>query len=361
MNKITCEICGTVFQDTAACCPICGWTHNAGAGEIPAEDPGLEQENFDLDALKAEFLSDTRPAGTAARASSGASKETAAGTKKVFDFDAVNQDPPSDTDEDDGLTYYSEDDGEEEPHRPNVFLVVVLVAFIVLVLLATAFLIFKFLLPGKAEDAQQTLPPTVIAETLETEPTTESTIPTVPCISLALPSGVETLTEAGQMWLLHVVVMPEDTTDEVTYLSEDETIVTVNADGRLTAVGEGTTNIVVTCGSQQIKCPVTVAYAPTTEPETTAAPTEEETEPETEPSNTTLKLKKTDIQFGRLGVYTTLELDCDLDPNEVEWFTSNSSVALVRNGVVTAMGPGIAKITAKYDGQEVTCIVRCKF
>ena len=163
------------------------------------------------------------------------------------------------------------------------------------------------------------------------------------------------------MWLLHVVVMPEDTTDEVTYLSEDETIVTVNADGRLTAVGEGTTNIVVTCGSQQIKCPVTVAYAPTTEPETTAAPTEEETEPETEPSNTTLKLKKTDIQFGRLGVYTTLELDCDLDPNEVEWFTSNSSVALVRNGVVTAMGPGIAKITAKYDGQEVTCIVRCKF
>ena len=58
MNKITCEICGTVFQDTAACCPICGWTHNAGAGEIPAEDPGLEQEDFDLDALKAEFLSE---------------------------------------------------------------------------------------------------------------------------------------------------------------------------------------------------------------------------------------------------------------------------------------------------------------
>ena len=359
MSKITCEICGTVFQDSAASCPICGWKHNAEAGEAMETETGWEQDDFDLDALKEEFLSDnhSRAAGEPDKAGQSA----AAGGRKVFDFDAVNQDPGAEPEEDDGLTYYSEDGGEEEPHKTNVCLVSVLGSFIVLVLIATGFLIFKFLLPGKAEEEKQTTPPTVIAETVETEPTTESTIPTVPCTSLALPSGVETLKEAGQMWLLHVVVTPEDTTDEVIYTSEDETIVTVNGDGRLTAVGEGSTNVVITCGSQQIKCPVTVAFEPETEPETTAAPTEEETEPETTPSNTTLKLKKTDISFGRLGVYTTLELDCDLDPNEVEWFTSNSSVALVRNGVVTAMGPGIAKITVKYNDQTATCIVRCKF
>lgn len=361
MNKITCEICGTVFQDSAGCCPICGWKHNAGPDETVEAGSDWGQDDFDLDALKEEFLSDTRPSGSSTSGKNSAAREqrTVTGGRKVFDFDAVNQESASESDEDDDLTYYSEDGGDEEPHKTNIFLVIILVIFIVLVLLATAFLLFKFLLPGKAEDKAETMPPTVSAEPLETE-TSETTIPTVPCTSLALPSGVETLKEAGQMWLLHVVVTPEDTTDEVVYYSEDETIVTVNGDGRLTAVGEGSTNVVVTCGDQQIKCPVTVAFEPETEPETTAAATEE-TEPETEPSNTTLKLKKTDIQFGRLGVYTTLELDCDLDPNEVEWFTSNSAVALVKNGVVTAMGPGIAKITAKYNGQEVTCIVRCKF
>ena len=143
--------------------------------------------------------------------------------------------------------------------------------------------------------------------------------------------------------------------------AEDESVVTVNSDGCLTAVGNGTTNVVITCGDQTLKCPVTVAIEetqPTTE--ATEAPTEEATEA-TSAGNTTLKLKKTDITFGRLGVYTTLELDCDLKAEDVTWSTSDSSIAMVRNGVVTAMGRGVAKITAKYDGQTVSCVVRVKY
>ena len=49
MNRITCEVCGTAFQDTSACCPICGWRPDGGAEE-PAVDPA-ELENFDLDDL----------------------------------------------------------------------------------------------------------------------------------------------------------------------------------------------------------------------------------------------------------------------------------------------------------------------
>ena len=77
--------------------------------------------------------------------------------------------------------------------------------------------------------------------------------------------------------------------------------------------------------------------------------------------STTLKLKKFDISFGRPGVSTTLELDCDLDPAEVSWFTNNPNVALVRDGVVTALGSGTTKVFAKYGDQQVECIVRCNF
>ena len=55
-----------------------------------------------------------------------------------------------------------------------------------------------------------------------------------------------------------------------------------------------------------------------------------------------------------------MELDCDLKPEDVKWRTSDSSIVMVRNGVVTAMGKGVAKITATYNGESVSCIVRVK-
>ena len=351
MNRITCEVCGTAFQDTAPCCPICGWRPDGSAAE-PAVDPA-ELENFDLDELTKELDGD----GRAAKPKS---------SKRVFDFDEVNGDRGTAVSaEDDDTDYYASEPEDPEPQKTNTGLVVVLVIFIVLVLAATAFLAVKFLVPGKkADDAKATTPSTVVAETVETTEAVVTEAPTVPCTGLAMPSGVETLTSAGQMWLLHVVVSPEDTTDALSYQTEDASVVTVNEDGCLTAVGNGTTNIVITCGDQTLKCPVTVSIVEVTEPVTEATEATEATEEATEATsagNTTLKLKKTDITFGRLGVYTTLELDCDLKAEDVTWSTSDSSIAMVRNGVVTAMGRGVAKITAKYDGQEVSCIVRVKY
>ena len=158
--------------------------------------------------------------------------------------------------------------------------------------------------------------------------------------------------------------------------------------------------MVVVCGMQQLTCPITVVYkevtetepimthAPETVPETTAetepeakaaeteapeteAPETEapETEaPETEPEETKkpidpsieLKLKKTDLLFKGLGLSTHLELDCDLEPEDVYWWSSNSDVILVdKSGKVTTRNYGAATITAKYGEQEVKCVVRC--
>ena len=351
MNRITCEVCGTAFQDTAPCCPICGWRPDGAATE-PAVDPA-ELENFDLNDLTKDLNSKPQDA-------------KAPKNKRVFDFDAVNTDKSASVSaEDDDTDYYSSAPDYDEPHKTNTGLVVVLVIFIALVLLATGFLAVKFLLPGKkADSGKETTPSTVVAETMDTIATETTEAPTVPCTGLAMSTGVETLKSAGQMWLLNVVVTPEDTTDSLAYSSEDESVVTVNADGCVTAVGNGTTNVVITCGDQTLKCPVTVAIEetqPTTEAIEAATEAAEEATEATSSGNTTLKLKKTDITFGRLGVYTTLELDCDLKAEDVTWSTSDSSIAMVRNGVVTAMGRGVAKITAKYDGQTVSCVVRVKY
>lgn len=349
MNRITCEVCGTAFQDTAACCPICGWSPK---GVAPQMEDDANVGEFDLGE------------GTAAepvKRAGGAPQ----GGRRIFDFDEANggRTVQTDTEEDD-TAYYGGQPGGEEPRRPNTALVVVLVLFIALVLLATGVLVVKFLLPKKDSGSAETTTPTVIAETVDTVPTEEETTeaPTVPCTSLFAPN-VETLTAAGEMWRLNVKVTPEDTTDEITYASENEAVVTVSADGTLTAVDDGTTNVVITCGSQEVKCPVTVAIEtepPTEATETTGEATEEATEA-TSGSDKTLKLKRSDITFGRLGVSFTLQLDCDLTPEEVTWRTSNSAIANVNNGVVTAMGRGVAKITAKYGDQEVSCVVRCKF
>lgn len=368
MSKIVCEICGTTYQESAPCCPICGWAHN---GEVP--ESAAAEEELDLDLLREEL---TEPAAP--------KTEAPASGRKIFDFDAENFDSDEEYEnlvDEDTDSYEDVEEYEEEPHT-NMVLVVFLVVLIVLLLLATGFVFFKFFLPGKTA-AQETVP--TVTETVVTEPeTTEE--PTIPCTNLVLPNGIQELNAEGQNWLLHVTVYPEDTTDELKYASQDESVAIVNEEGRVTAVAEGETNIVVTCGTQKIECPVTVRFVEETEPEETEpllpgkeekdggmnlgsfsigedeAYTEEGTSSEPPKEGVVLALKKTDIQFGRYGVYTTLELDCDLSPSEVEWSSDNMYVAGVdAEGRVTALGPGIANITVKYHDQTAVCIVRCRF
>ena len=74
-----------------------------------------------------------------------------------------------------------------------------------------------------------------------------------------------------------------------------------------------------------------------------------------------LKLKKTDITIGRRGVYVTLELENGISAESVKWSTSDSSIATVYNGNVTALNKGTCVIRAEYNGQTAECVVRCKF
>ena len=74
-----------------------------------------------------------------------------------------------------------------------------------------------------------------------------------------------------------------------------------------------------------------------------------------------LKLKKSDVTISRRGVYITLELENGIAAESVKWSTSDSGIATVYNGNVTAIGKGTCVIRAEYNGQVAECVVRCKF
>jgi len=362
MSKIICEICGTSYPETEEKCPICGCS----------KDFGLE--SFD-DILDEE---------TGYTETEGRRKN-----RGIFDYDEVNAEEEPETPEEDAFD--DEELYEEEP-RSNTALVVILVILIVLLLLAAGFFFVRFFLPNMMEE-EETFP-IVTTEAVEetTEETTEETQDPaiVPCTDLSIPGGKVELAKDGK-WLLNVQVYPEDTTDTLTFTSADESIATVSEDGTVTAVGEGKTTIIVVCGSRQINCNVTVDYSleseapedgtipamtvdPTEEPQETTAEGEtqaaEETQPSEAPQETTeetvdpnavLKLKKSDITIFSNRVSVTLELENDIPMDQIKWFTMDSTVAIVHDGVVTATGSGITRIYGEYQGQQVECIVRCSF
>lgn len=346
MSKIICDICGTTYQDTADCCPICGCTRDAAAALLG--DDFLTEEIVE------------EPKGKGGRFSSK--------KKEIFDFDEVNAElDEDDGDREDSYDAEEEDEEYEEGPRHNTFVVILLTVLIFALLVASGFLFVRYFLPNLGSDKD--VPETTVPQFLVTT-APETTVAGIPCQTMSLTSGkTAELGQEGNYFLLHVKTVPEDTTDPILYASADESIATVSEDGRITAVSEGETVIYITCGNVQLTCDVICRFEEETVPPTTeetVAETEavEETEETAAPgvrSDVELKLKKNDIM---LGVYYEfqLELDCDLEQNEVEWSSEHPHIATVdENGVVKAVKDGTTSITAKYGDQEVQCIVRCSY
>ena len=326
MSKIICDICGTTYQDTADTCPICGCPRDIAAQ--------LAKEDFLLEDM------------------SGA---PAPKRKEIFDYDEVNM--PASAPKSHQREHLEEEEEELEEPQQNTGVVILLTVLIVVLLVAMGFLYWKFLRPSTPEETQ---PLPVYTQAVTEAPTTqpETTELKIPCQSLALSSGNAELSHEGQAFLLNVVRVPEDTTDELTFTSEDPSIATVDADGRIVAVAQGETVVTILCGDQKLTCPVICAFE-TDEGETVPEETQETTEATEAIKNVTLKLKKSEI---RLPVYTyfTLLLDCDLTAEEVQWSSEHPYIATVdEKGVVTAVKTGVTQINVQYGDQVVSCIVRC--
>lgn len=351
MSKIICDICGTTYPDTSECCPICGFSNDSSV-ELPVSDYSEEVSLEEMDV-------NTSTAPASAR------------KKEIFDFDEVNmeEEPEEEYSEQD----YDEEEKEEEP-RHNTLAIVLLTTLIVVLLGVAAFIYLRYFLPNMGKD--ENVATTEVIQEMET--TAETAEPTVPCQQMGmLSAAIAELNAEGQQFLLHVKSFPENTTDQIIYTSEDESIATVTEDGKITAVSEGETKIIISCGKVVMDCPVLVKYVEETVPPTTEETVPEETAAETTPAaettgaeeqapqsgtnlkNVTLKLKQKDIKLG-VYYYHELVLDCDLKPEEVTWSSEHPHIATVdEKGNVTAIKEGTTSITAKYGDQEAQCIVRC--
>lgn len=74
----------------------------------------------------------------------------------------------------------------------------------------------------------------------------------VPCQAISTEYSSYWSKAGGKPWNLDVVVEPKNTTDKITYKSNDESIVTVDEEGNVTAINPGKTTIEITCGKQSL-------------------------------------------------------------------------------------------------------------
>lgn len=130
-----------------------------------------------------------------------------------------------------------------------------------------------------------------------------------------------------------------------TWISEDESIATVDQDGNVTAVSKGTVSVVATDGSGKGTCVVRVKGGSGTV--------------NTGSGTSTVSLSNTDVT---LKVGDALVLSIDGVPSiSATWASSNPEIATVNStGGVTALAAGRTNVTATVNGQTGTCIVRVK-
>ena len=176
----------------------------------------------------------------------------------------------------------------------------------------------------------------------------------VPCTGVQTLPVIE-LSQEGETWKLEAVLTPVDTTDEVRFETSDPNVATVAADGTVTAVGPGTADITVICGDAIATCVVHCTIELPTEP------------PVIEPFVMEFNTKYTDSTTGLPEVslnkkgetWRAYKSGMSADAADVTWITDDPEVCTVENGVVTAVGRGMTKIHAQYNGTTYSCVIRC--
>lgn len=286
MSKIICDICGTSYADSATQCPICGCVRPAQPQPVPDE----QSQGGGYTYVKG------------GRFSKANVKKRTAGNK-------------------------AEPQNEKNGKKGTVLL---LIAIILVGVIALGAVLWATGILDWDEPTKDTNDPTPAP--------TEPTVPVqVPCVGISVAKDQYTLAEVGDVALISLAKTPVDTTDPVVFLSENEDIATVDSNGKVTAVQNGTTNIMITCGNFSATCEIIVGDGVV---------------------SVELVLKEKEIVLTQADE-TFLLYDGPIPVDQITWVSDMVDVASVSNGVVTAHAGGLATITATYMDQSVKCDVLC--
>ncbi|MCI6861675.1 MAG: Ig-like domain-containing protein, partial [Prevotella sp.] len=172
--------------------------------------------------------------------------------------------------------------------------------------------------------------------------TMELKVPSIEVTSVSLNKATLEMVE-GDTENLTATVMPANATEQgVTWTSSNGNVATVDAQGKVTAVAEGTAIITVTSvNGKTAQCNVVVAKKPN--------------------PVTSITLNKTTLNIteGDSETLTVTYAPDDADDRSVTWTSSNGNVATVdAQGKVTAVAEGTAIITAtSVNGKTAQCAV----
>ena len=189
----------------------------------------------------------------------------------------------------------------------------------------------------------------------ETEQTTEETQQEEEPETVAAPEVAPsdfTLFYPGEEAYLTVSNVPEGAS--VSYVSSNASVVTVTADGKVTAVGNGMATITVTVGDVKLTSIARCNLQSTTEGGE-SAPAQSYTGP--------FALSHSDVTLFYTGDGFTITLT-DAEGKTVKglnWASSNAAVCTVSGGTVKAAGSGQATVSVTYNGTTYSCIVRCSY
>ncbi len=350
MNKVICDICGTTYPETASQCPICGC---AKPEDISVIDAGTDGQPTST--------------GTYTYVKGGRfSKSNVKKRNQAFDA-GYREDLPRTT----GKKPSGKKGNQPQESSGNGFLVALLVLLLVGIAAVSLYIYFNFFAqrPLDSESTSQittaatTTEPITQQNTVETpEATTVDTTPSViPCTGIALTDTAVALDTEGDTWLLDVKLTPANTTDSISYHSADETVATVDASGKITAVGDGKTVITVSCGNMTASCEVTCQLAPILAQPLETAPEETTSETQAEASGKyTLSNKYGDVTI-TVGEKFTLEVrDSNGKAMDVTWKATKSGICKIKGNQITGVAVGQITLSCTYAGENFECIVRVK-
>ena len=164
---------------------------------------------------------------------------------------------------------------------------------------------------------------------------------TVPVASVELNQTTLELI-AGKEATLTATVKPDDATNKtVTWSSNNETVATVDNNGKVTAKAAGEAIITAKAGDKTATCTVTVAKA------------------DVAVESVTLDKTSLDLKVGNNATLKATVEPQNATNNTVTWSSSNPEFVTVANGTVTAVSAGTATITVTTaDGNhKATCTV----
>lgn len=368
MSKIICDICGTVYPDNATACPICGY-------------PRQDSEKAVLDESEVQ-ASSARTSGAYVKGGRFSSKNV----KKRHKDEGVTEQPIHRTKKPDP-SRKANPVRKSEPARkmestemPDVpvwpkrakagnALKVTVAVLAVAVIAVGGYIGWRFYKGADAykrpSTAQTTSPATAPKETQQA---TTAPIAEIACVGLSVSDETITFEGPGRAWLLSVVPVPEDTTQNVVYTSSDEKVATVTEQGRVTSVGPGEAVITITCGDSVRECKVICDFdgtAVATEENNQTTETSKPTKPTEETQSTHYKddnwVMSNEYGDATLIIGEEFRLELNNDAGEtanVTWTADADGVVSIEGNVIKGESVGMVDVSTTINGKTFTCIVR---